>query len=65
MIDGSPISDWSPSRALRGRTLMMGRRRPGNRTGQEFAHFHFDQLQQFGVVNHVALVQNTMMYGPT
>jgi hypothetical protein len=25
--------------------------------GQELAHFHFDQFQQFGVVHHVALVQ--------
>ena len=24
--------------------------------GQQFAHFHFDQFQQLGIVNHVALV---------
>jgi hypothetical protein len=29
--------------------------------GQQLAHFHFDQLEQLGVVHHVALVQKTMM----
>jgi hypothetical protein len=24
---------------------------------EEFAHFHFDEFEQFGVVDHVALVQ--------
>ena len=25
--------------------------------GEQFAHFHFDEFEQFGVVDHVALVQ--------
>jgi hypothetical protein len=36
---------------------------PGNRTVEELAHFHFNEFEQFGVVDHVALVENTMMYG--
>ena len=36
---------------------MMGCRRREVVLVQEFAHFHFDEFEQFFVVHHVALVQ--------
>ncbi len=49
----------SPSRALRAEPMMMGVSSPGKSEvvfAEQFAHFHFDQFEQFGVVDHVGLV---------
>ena len=58
MIDGTPISLWSPSSALQRRTVddrgVVAREVV---LGQQLAHFHLDQLEQLGVVHHVRLVQ--------
>ena len=62
-IDGSPMSDCR-LRAPSGRTRDdRGTSSPGKSYGEQLAHFHFDQFEQLGVVDHVALVQETMMYG--
>ena len=56
-MDGSPISDWSPSRALQGGTVddrgVVAREVV---LGEELTEFHFDEFEEFGVVDHVALV---------
>merc|ERR1719456_1302106 len=51
MIATSPSSPLSPSSASLAEPLMIGVSSAGN------AHFHFHQLEQLGVVHHVALVQ--------
>ena len=56
-IAGTPISLWSPSSALSAEPLMIGVSSPGKSyLLKQLAHFHLDQLQQLGVVDHVRLV---------
>jgi hypothetical protein len=53
----SPRSPLSPSRASLAEPWMMGVVAREVVLVQQLAHFHFDQLEQLGVVDHVALVQ--------
>jgi hypothetical protein len=54
----SPRGPLSPSRASLARAVDDGGVVAGEVVlGEQLAHFHFDQFQQFGVVHHVALVQ--------
>ena len=54
----SPSSPLSPSSASLALPLMIGVSSPGKSyLLEQLAHFHLDELEQLGVVDHVALVQ--------
>lgn len=53
----SPSSPLSPSSASLAEPLTIGVSSPEVVLGQQFANFHFHQLEQLGVVDHVSLVQ--------
>ena len=55
---GSPIGDWSPSRASLAEPVDNGDRVAREVVvGQKVTDFHFDEFEKFFVVDHVALVQ--------
>jgi hypothetical protein len=57
-MDCSPSSPLSPSSASLAEPLTIGMSSPGNSyLAQELAYFHFNQLEQLGVVDHVDFVQ--------
>ena len=49
--------DWSPSSAFSAEPLMIGVSSPGKLYfAEQLTHFHLDELEQLGVVDHVRLV---------
>ena len=58
MIDFTPRSESSPSRAFSAEPITIGVLSPGNSyLDEQLAHLHLHQLQQLLVIHHVGLVQ--------